>query len=537
MSNDSALTQENLLLQRQLDALKHQLSNTEHQLSNTEHQVVIANDTIADCNQMIALLQEKINLLTLRKFSSKSEAHLLQQNLFDELDVADSASEPTLDEDNIEITYTRARKPKRKPLPKHLTRIDTIVDVDESDKVCACGCNKVQMGEKVSEQLDIIPASVHVLRTIRPQYVCKSCECDVISLAELPKRVLPKSILSEGALAHILVAKYVDHMPLYRQSAYWLRQGIDLPRNTLCDNLMRLYDKLAPMEPVLHQTCLHTDYLQADETVIQVLGEADRGNRQKSYLWVYRGGPPNIPIVYYDYQPSRGEAHPKAILEHYQGYLQTDAYGGYNWTEGKSEITHLYCMAHARRPFAELVKLSKNQAPGVSHKVLTYFKALYVAERNAKALSVDERYQLRQSKSKPILEELFAYLEQAAPTVPPKSKLGQAIEYMRKRKAGFLVYLDDGNLSIDNNPIENTIRPVAVGRKNWLFLGSPRGAKAAALYFSLIQTAKANNIEPYCYLRALFEKLPFAKTHDDFVELLPHKLFPSENNNAPAVAV
>jgi transposase len=260
----------------------------------------------------------------------------------------------------------------------------------------------------------------------------------------------------------------------------------------------------------------------------------DRGNRQKSYLWVYRGGPPVAPTVYYDYQPSRSQVHPKAILETYQGYLQTDAYGGYDWTAGKPNITHLYCMAHARRPFAELVKLSKNQEPGVAHKVLAYFKDLYCVEREAKALSVDERYQLRQKNSKPILDALFVYLTQTAPKAPPKGKLSQAIHYMLKRKAGFSVYLEDGNLSIDNNPIENTIRPVALGRKNWLFLGSPRGAKAAALYFSLIQTAKANNIEPYRYLRALFEKLPFAKTHDEFVELLPHNIFQSVSQDISA---
>jgi len=535
MSNDSALTQKELQLQHQLDALQYQLSSTEHELASAEQTLQVTTQINTQLHAEVQLLLEKIKLLNLRKFSAKSEAHLLQQNLFDELDVADSDSEPHIDNDTLEITYTRKRKPTRKALPKDLERIDTIVDVADADKVCACGCTKVRMGEKISEQLDIVPAKVQVLRTLRPQYVCKSCDSDVISIADLPKRVLPKSMLSEGALAHILVAKYVDHMPLYRQSVYWSRQGIELPRNTLCDSLMKLYDKLEPMVKVLQQTCLQTNYLQADETVVQVLNETDRGNRQKSYLWVYRGGPPNAPIVYYDYQATRSEVHPKTILEHYQGYLQTDAYGGYDWTEGKLEITHLYCMAHARRPFAELVKLNQNQAPGVAHTVLTYFKNLYQVEREAKALSADERYQLRQDKSKPILDTLFAYLEQTAAKVPPKGKLGQAIDYMLKRKTGFFIYLDDGNLSIDNNPIENTIRPVAVGRKNWLFLGSPRGAKAAALYFSLIQTAKANNIEPYRYLRVLFEKLPVAKTDDDFASLLPHNIFHQPNNDAPAL--
>jgi transposase len=537
MQNDSILVQKSQQLQHQIDVLKNQLSATENQLAGANEVIVTRDETIVSYQQMIALLEEKIKLMTLRQFSAKSEANLLQQNLFDELDVADSDSEPQFDEDKIDITYTRTRKPKRKPLPKHLPRIDTVVDIDDADKVCACGCNKVHMGEKVSEQLDIVPAKVQVLRTIRPQYVCKSCDNDAISIAALQKRVLPKSMLSEGALAHILVAKYVDHMPLYRQSVYWSRQGIDLPRNTLCHSLMMLYDELEPMAQALQHACLQTRYLQADETVIQVLNEQDKTNQQKSYLWVYRGGAPPTPIIFFDYQPSRSEAHPKAILENYQGYLQTDAYGGYDWTEGKDTIIHLFCMAHARRPFAELVKVNQHQAPGVAHQALAFFGELYQVEREAKSLTADERYQLRQDNSKPILEKLFAYLEDIAPTVPPKGKLGQAIEYMLKRKAGFYIYLDDGNLSIDSNLIENTIRPVAIGRKNWLFLGSPKGAKAAALFFSLIQTAKANNIEPYHYLRALFEKLPFAKTNDDFASLLPHNIFQNKNADATAIAV
>ena len=286
MQNSSALAQENESLQRQLDALKHKLHIVTQNNSQLQNE--------------IQLLHEKIKLLNLRQFSSKSEAHLLQQNLFDELDVADSDSEPQLDNDTLEITYTRKRKPTRKVLPKNLPRFDTIVDIDEAAKVCACGCTKVRMGEKVSEQLDIVPAKVQVLRTIRPQYVCKSCDSDTISIAKLPQRLLPKSMLSEGALAHIVVAKYVDHMPLYRQSVYWSRQGIELPRNTLCNSLMKVYDTLEPIAALLQAACLQTRYLQADETVEQVLSEEERANQQTRYLWVYRGGPPTAPIIYYD---------------------------------------------------------------------------------------------------------------------------------------------------------------------------------------------------------------------------------------------
>ena len=232
MESDDELMPKELELQHQNDILKHKLNSTEHKLNSAEHKLNsaehklnAANETIVAHGLTISLLQEKIQLLTLRQFSSKSEHHLLQQNLFDELDVADNDSEAKVDNDTLEITYTRKRKPNRKPLPAGLERVDTVVDINEADKRCACGCQKVQMGQKISEKLDIIPAKVQVLRTLRPQYVCNACDGDAISIAPLPITLLPKCLLSEGALAHVLVAKYVDHMPLYRQSRYWLRQG------------------------------------------------------------------------------------------------------------------------------------------------------------------------------------------------------------------------------------------------------------------------------------------------------------------------
>lgn len=483
-------------------------------------------ETNTQLTTKLSILLEQIKLMNQRKFASSSEANLLQQNLFDEL--APESNSPEDDPQKQTVTYTRGtkNKPKRTPLPEGLERIVTIIDIDEADKICkCCGLARHKMGEEITEELVVVPATFYVKRIIRLKYVCNSNNCidEKIYIQPLPPRILPKSYASPSLVADILTKKYVDHIPLYRQQQSWKRHSVDLPRNTMCGWLMQLAEELFPLYVLFKKHILNNTIIHADETTVQVLGEPDRTNQQKSYIWTYRGGQQHATVVYFEYQETRDAEHPIQFLENYHGYVIADAYSGYDWINKVESyrIVHVYCMAHARRNFAEIVKLTKT--PGAAHKALSYFQELYAIEAYArdKKLTPEKRFILRLTKARPVLDNLFAFLEETSPKAPPGSKLGKAIAYMLNRKYGFYAYLSDGRLEIDNNNLENDIRPFAIGRKNWLFLGSPKGAAAACVFYTLIQSAKANGLEPYYYLTKVLEMLPFCKTEDDFEALLP----------------
>jgi len=499
--------------------------------AETEKLVLLKNlnatkKTNAQLTTQLTNLLEQIKLMNQRKFAASSEANLLQKNLFDELAIADSAQEQ--DPEDKTVTYTRKakNKPKRKPLPESLERVVTVIDIDESDKVCdCCGGQRHKMGEEISEELAVVPATIYVNKTIRPKYVCnnKTCLDEKIYIQSLPPRILPKSYATPSLIADILTKKYVDHVPLYRQQQAWKRVNIDLPRNTMCAWLIQLAQDLRPLYHLLQKHILKYTVIHVDETTVQVLGEPDRTNQQKSYIWAYRGGQPDKPVVYFEYEETREAEHPIQFLKTYIGYVITDAYTGYDWInkiEG-FRIIHIYCMSHARRNFAEIVKLTKT--PGAAHTAIGYFQELYAIESYARdeKLTPEKRFILRLTKAKPVLDNLLAFLKEIAPKAPPGGKLGKAISYMLNREYGFYAYLSDGRLEIDNNPLENEIRPFAIGRKNWLFMGSPRGAEAACVFYTFIQSAKANNVEPSSYLTKILDILPSCKTEEDFEALLP----------------
>ena len=333
-----------------------------------------AKESLIDENQSLKAKLESIlefvKLSKQRQFTS-SEANLLQQCLFDEVGVLDNQ---TTTHETTEYTVTRKSKnhPNRRPLPNHLKRVETIVDIKEIDKQCSCGCLRQRMGEKATEELMVEPAKLWVKRTIRPQYICKNtaCENDSIHIANLLPRLLPKTIASPSLIADIITKKYVDHLLLYRQQAMWQRLGITLSRNTLCGWLIPVSAQCKPLIKLLNKYLLNYDILHADETVVQVMKEAHRRNQQKSYIWVYRGGPPGKLVVQFEYQATRQAQHAINFLADYQGYVMTDGYTGYQWIDNEAipHMVHVGCMAHTRRPFAELAKLTKT--PGISHQVL-----------------------------------------------------------------------------------------------------------------------------------------------------------------------
>lgn len=467
-------------------------------------------------------LLESFRLSKLRQFTASSEKHILQDDLFDEADAPIPDQADDAEQTLTVASYQRQKKqPKRTVIPAHFPREPHIHDINEADKICDCGCQKIKIGEEISEQLDIIKPSFKVIQHIRPKYACKRCQLGV-SIAPMPKVLLPKSIAAPGLVAYTITAKYTDSIPLYRQEQIWQRYGVTLPRNTLCGWLMKTAEQCEPLWDLVAEHILLGNYIQADESPVQVLNEPTRSNQQNSYMWIYRGGLPNKIGVYFTYQETRAGQHAKDFLKNFKGYVQTDGYSAYDWIDAHSDMVHLACMAHARRPFAELAKLAKKA--GKAHEAIKLIGELYHIEKEIRLKSVTERYAIRQERSKPILDKIKLWLDKSIRGSPPKGKLGKAIQYMLDRWQQLNYYLLDGQLHIDNNPIENDIRLFALGKKNWLFKGSPRGAKAGAIFYSLIKTAQANGLEPYQYLCYLFNQLLHCKEKADYEKLLPWNL-------------
>lgn len=467
-------------------------------------------------------LLEQLRLEKQQRFSRSSEANVLQLALqFDEADSVEPIELPK-EENTVTVTYTR-QKPVRRPLPENLPREVIEHDISEEEKQCVCGCSKQRIGEEVTEQLEFIPATLRVIAHVRPKYACNKCDAGV-SLAKMPLLFLPKSIATPSLVAHTIVSKYEDHLPLYRQENMWARLGIALPRNTVCGWIMAAFERCSPMREALLTELINSPYLQADETPLQVMAEPNRKNTSTSYMWVYRNHRPDKKVILFDYQETRQAQWPKEILKDFKGYLQTDGYKGYDWVDNHPDIVHLGCMAHGRRPFAQLVKLAKTT--GKSHQAVAYIQKLYAIEKIARqgGYTDQQRYELRIEKAKPLLDEMKAWVELSLKTAASQSKLGQALTYMHLRWNALTAYLLDGSLEIDNNLIENIIRPFALGRKNWLLSGSPRGAHASALFYSLIATAKANGLNPFDYLKSLFEAIPHCKNPQDYKALLPFYL-------------
>lgn len=486
------------------------------------------------------ILREQVRLLRAQLYGRKTEKRRAfedstQALLFDEAEVC-SPGEEEAKEEIVEVKGHSRKKRGRKPLPGDLPRVDVIHDLTEEEKACACGCMKSRIGEEVSEQLDIIPARMQVIRHIRYKYVCKSCEGvdaeePAVKIAPLPEQLIPKSIATPGLLAHVFTAKFVDALPFYRQEGQFSRLGVDLPRSTMCGWAIKVADRCEPILELLDQEIRSGPLIHIDETPLQVMKEPGRSNKTKSYMWIYRGGDPDRPALVYQYHPSRSGEVVSQYLKGYKGYVQSDGFSGYDFMDHHPDIIHVGCWAHVRRKFVDVVKASGNRKSvkgrtGNAEKAIEYIRRLYAIEKSAgeRELSYQELYAERRKYAKPILDEFKEWLDEISPKTPPKGLLGMAVSYTLKQWDRLVRYLEDGRLRPDNNLAENAIRPFVVGRKNWLFSGHPNGAKASAALYSLIETAKANDLEPYGYLRYLFDKLPMANSEDDYRALLPNRL-------------
>lgn len=385
--------------------------------------------------------------------------------------------------------------------------------LSSEEQVCSCcGGNLHEMSTQVRQELKFIPAELKVVKHVQYVYSCRHCEREEINTpivtASMPKPVYSGSLASPSLMAHIMNQKYVDGLPLYRQEKQFNKMGVLLSRQTIANWMIYAADQwLSPVFDRMHQHLLERDILHADETTLQVLREPGRSATSKSYLWLYRSGKEGPPIILYDYRETRAGENPKEFLTGFKGYLQVDGYAGYHKVQ---DITLVGCWAHARREFTDALKAAPtaNVKPVTATEGLQFCNKLFAIERELKELDPKERYEKRLEKSKPVLDSFLSWLKIQETKVLPKSALGKAITYCLNQWDKLVAFLEDGRLEIDNNRSERSIKPVVIGRKNWLFANTPQGAQASAIIYSIVETAIENRLNPYYYLRYLFEKLP-----------------------------
>lgn len=438
----------------------------------------------------IDLLKLKVEDLLRRLYGRRSEK--LANGQLDLLGDAPVVEDVPDDEATHETPPEKRRKARggRKPLPQDLPRERVVHELPEDERTCVCCGETMQpFAEDVTEELEYIPAKLFVREHVRPKYACKSCQEGVVQ-AELPPRPIEKGRPGPGLLAHVLVSKYVDHLPLYRQSRIFDRFGIELARSTLCDWVAACVEELEPIVAELKHAVKSSKVVQADETPITVLQCHDEKKRSRGWLWVYRGkGGETV----FDFRPTRAGDGPREFLKDYEGYLQRDGYQGY--ANLSPEIVGVGCWAHARRKFHE----AKGSSPDEAGHALALIGKLYAIERKAKEATPTDRAARRRAEAMPVLDDFVARLDAWQQDALPRSPLGVAIGYAKAQWQTLVRYVEDGDLEIDNNAVERAIRGVAVGRKNWLFAGSYAGAKRAAVLYSLVESCKAQGVEPFAY--------------------------------------
>ena len=563
------LLAQNARLQQQLDAQKQHYQQQAAQLKQQYQQQMDAQRQqyeakLARIKQELTDAITKQQRLIHRLFGQKSEGltpkqdHLNKETALEDLALLEQvhdnflanlsdderaklvASKPidTQEKGTQSETPTKPKRQKRLVIPDNLD-IHTIIHEPPST-TCECGCQMTQIGQDVQDKLGFKPKQFYRERHVYPKYICRNAECNREKLvqAKTDAQIIDKSIATPELLAHVLISKYADHLPLYRQSLIYQRSGVYLSDSTLADWVGRCGVQLVFLVNRLRQMILTQPILHADETPVKVLngyGVKDvKGKLKQGYVWAYVT-PKHSPIkaVVYDFAQGRGSEHPNAFLNGFKGKLICDGYNGYKPLFGRGVI-EVGCMAHARRKFHELHVTGQSL---ISIEALELFQSLYAVERE-----IDERFeknptplprdaqivrQIRQQKAKPVADKLYAWLQQKRLGTTKNASITKAIEYCLKRWQALTRYLEDGNLPIDNNWAENQMRPWALGRKNWLFAGSLESGQRAASIMSLIQSARLNGLDPYAYLADVLRRLP---THPDsqIDDLLPHCWKPSQ---------
>jgi transposase len=489
------------------------------ELSAKDHIIEQKSHVISEQQRRIEQLEEHLRLEKNRRYGPSSEKHPGQGELFNEAEqIAEEAELPQASEKAV-----KKSKAGRKGLSDKLPREQIYLNLTEEEKDGAINT----FYSKIKEELDIIPAKVRVLEYLQEKAVFVKDGQQTIKAAAQPAHPLGKSIASISLLAYIIVAKYCDALPLYRLEKILERYGGSITRTSLANWIIRLSETFMPLINLMKEHQLESDYLQADETRIQVLKEPGRSVTSDKWMWVIRGGPPGQPVVLFEYDASRSAEVPSRLLEGFSGTLQTDGYAGYNQVCRTNGITRIGCWDHARRKFKDAVKAmpAKEKRSGkVSKADVAHSKIrkLYAIEEPIKDCSAEIRRQTRQQQSVPVLNDLKVWLENTLPKLPKKDNYTYtAVNYALNQWDTLTGYCENGHLRISNVLAENTIRPLAVGRRNWLFSDTPKGAQGSATCYSMIETAKANGLEPYEYIHHVLTYIAAADTVEKLEALLP----------------
>jgi len=471
-------------------------------------------------SSLVRIEQLKLQLAQLQKmvFGSRHERFIpdsaaVAQQLALSLQ-AEAVGERTVTTQEVTVTKTNIKvekkaHPGRMALPADLPRKVIVIEPKEDVS------NLTKIGEEITEQLDVTPSKFFVRRYVRNKYALPQGEGVVIG--KLPSQPIDKCMAGPGLLAQVIIDKYVDHLPLYRQEQRFSRVGITLAPSTLCNWKSSVCNLITPLYDALVKEVLQTNYLHVDETPIKVLDQDKAGTTHRGYFWVYHNS--HQKIVIFDYRKGRDGEGPSEILKNFIGHLQADGYQVYEDFDDSSGIMLLHCMAHARRKFSEALDNDKAR----SEYVLQHMQQLYAIEQQArdKKMSFDEIYELRQQQAIPILEHLGKWMKESYVQVTPKSSIGKALAYSIERWKKLCIYTTNGMLCIDNNPVENSIRPIAIGRKNYLFAGSHDAAQESAMIYSLLGTCKLHKINPWEWLKDILIRLPDHPINK-IKELLPH---------------
>ena len=482
-------------------------------------------------------LEQIIKELQRHRFGRRAET-LPEDQLqlgFEEAEQVEASGEAEGERSDPARALNRAsqRRRNRGSLPAHLPRIETVVDI--SDKACPCCGNDLhRIGEDVSERLDMVPAQFRVLVVRRPKYACRACE-DVVVQAPAPPRLIEGGLPTEATVAQVLVSKYADHLPLYRQSQIYARQGIALDRSTLADWVGRAAFNLRPVHERLLGHLKASAKLFADETTAPVL-DPGRGRTKTGQLWAYARddrpwGGRDPPAVAYVYAPDRKGDRPIAHLDGFTGILQVDGYAGYRALAQRNDVQLAFCWSHVRRRFYELA--AAGPAP-IASEALERIAQLYRIESEVRGRSADERRAIRQEKSRPVIDDLKPWLTAKLGLISQKTKLAEAIRYALSRWDGLTRFVDDGRIEIDSNTVERSIRPIALNRKNALFAGSDGGGEHWAVIASLIETCKLNDVDPQAYLADVLTRIVNGHPQSQIDDLLPSAYVSAGNLKAVA---
>jgi transposase len=459
-------------------------------------------DTVGQQQGRINELQDRLDGLLRRLYGKRSERLDPSQLLF--FDLAAAAQEPPPQPvSQPPGKRRRQHNPGRRPFSPDLPRRRVVHELPLAQRLCPC-CQheRAVSGEETSEQLDYQPASLFVVEHVRMKYACKHCQ-ENVAVAAKPEQPIAKGIPGPGLLAHVIVSKYADHLPLYRQERILQRQGANVSRVTMGAWLAAAATLLSPLVELMKKEILQSRVINSDDTPVRVQQKGHKGKTKEGRFWIYRGDKEH-PCTVYEYKPGRSQEDPREFLKEFKGYLQVDAWSGLDVLFSSGRITEVGCWAHTRRHFYD----ARTSDPARAHQALGWIRELYKVEDRARKLSAAERQKLRQAEAKPVLTKFKVWLDEQGSKVLPRSGSGKAIGYAQNQWQALQVYLEDGDLEIDNNVAERGFRGIALGRRNWLFVGSDEGGETAAVMYSVVASCAQVGAEPFSYLRDVLTELP-----------------------------